>query len=104
MFVEKILHVLSHLFAPGARLHRRKRLPEFRETLDGLSLMDELARVLLDVLCALLLGLVFRQRRRAQSFFLLSANRFSGGVRDIEMEKSDPDLAFARPANFPIQP
>src|ERR1700681_3006614 len=101
MFVEKILHVLSHLFAPGARLHRRKRLPEFGKTLDGVSLTDEPARVLLDVLSELLLRLVLRHCSRAQRFFLLSANRPAGGIRDVEMEKTDPDLAFARPVDFP---
>ena len=65
VFVEQVLHVLSHLLAPGARFYGRERLPKFGKTLDGVSLTDELARVLLDVVSELLLRLMLRHRGRA---------------------------------------
>src|SRR5215472_10866141 len=103
MLVEQVLHVLSHLLTPGARLYGRERLPELGKTLDGFSLVDELACVLLDIISELLLSLVLRHCGRAQRFFLLSANGPAGVIRDVEMEKADPDLTLARPVN-PLDP
>jgi len=100
VFVEQVFQVLSHLLAPGARLHGRERLPEIGKALDRVSLMNELACELLDVIGELLLGLVLRHRCRAQSFLLLLAYRSSRGVGDVEMEVADPNLAFARPIYF----
>jgi len=37
---------------------------------------------------------------RGPAFFLLFADRHAGGVRDVEMEKADPDLAFAWPVDL----
>ena len=34
VFVEQVFQVLSHLLAPGARLHGRERLPKLGEILD----------------------------------------------------------------------
>ena len=62
--------------------------------------MDELARVLLDVIGQPLVGLVLRHGGGAQRFFLLFADGPAGGVRDVEMEKADPDPAFAWPVNL----
>ena len=62
--------------------------------------MDELARVLLNVIGELLLGLVLRHGPGAQRFFLLFTDGPARGVRDVEMEKADPDLAFAWPVNL----
>ena len=62
--------------------------------------MDELARVLLDVIGQLLVGLVLWHGGWAERFFLLFADRPAGGVRDVEMEKADPDLAFAWPVDL----
>ena len=94
VLVEQVLHVLSHLLAPGARLYGRERLPKLTKTLDGFSLVDELACVLLDVFRELLLGLVLRLVAGPKRLFLLSANGPAGGIRHIEVEKADPDLAF----------
>jgi hypothetical protein len=49
VFVEQVLQVLSHLLAPGTCLHGRERLPEIGKALDRVSLMNELARELLDI-------------------------------------------------------
>ncbi len=62
--------------------------------------MDELASVLLNVIGELLLGLVLRHGSGAQRFFLLFADGPARGVRDVEMEKADPDLAFAWPVDL----
>jgi hypothetical protein len=82
---------------------RSKSATILRNPLDGFSLVDELACVLLNIVGELLLGLVLRHCGGAQGFLLLSANGPAGGVRHIEMEKADPDLAFARPVN-PLDP
>jgi hypothetical protein len=47
ILVEQVLHVLSHLLAPVARLDGRERLPKLGKTLDGFPLVDELACLLL---------------------------------------------------------
>jgi hypothetical protein len=62
--------------------------------------MDELARALLDVFGELLLGLVLWHCARTQSLLLLLAHGSAEGVRDVEMEISDPHFAFARPIYF----
>jgi len=43
---------------------------------------------------------MLRHRGWAQRFFLLSASGLAGGTRHVEMEKADPDLAFAWPVNL----
>src|SRR5258706_1047739 len=59
--------------APGARLYGRERLPKLGKTLDGFSLVDELACVLLDIVGELLLGLVLRHCGGAPRFLLPSS-------------------------------
>src|SRR5436190_3225452 len=85
VFVEQVRQVLSHLLGPGARLHGRERLPEIGKALDRVSLMNELARELLDVIGKLLPGLVLRHCGGTQGLLLLLAYGSAEGVREVEM-------------------
>ena len=49
----------------------RERLPKLGETLDGFSLVDKLAGVLLESIGKFLLRLMLRHGGRAQRFFFL---------------------------------
>jgi hypothetical protein len=98
VLVEHPLHILSHLLAPGSRFYGRERLPTLGKTLDGLSLVDELACVIFDVFrsfcCASCFGIVAGPR--VFSFFLRTA--FPEGPRRRDgKSRARPSLRAADP-------